>query len=72
MGLGLTLHKFLLKTDCKKCGKKTCLSFAIDLPKGKVHVADCPVLNQPEFLQRLYRVNQTSGIIRNISLRRKN
>ncbi len=35
MSMGLALHKLLPKTDCKKCGKKTCLAFAIDLAKGK-------------------------------------
>ena len=49
MGMGLTLHKFLPKTDCKKCGRKTCLAFAIDLSKGKCHLEDCPILDQPEF-----------------------
>ncbi len=49
VGLGLTLHKFLSKTDCQKCGKKTCLAFAIDLAKGKCHLENCPVLEQPEF-----------------------
>lgn len=49
MGLGLVLHKLLPQTDCQKCGKKTCLAFAIDLAKGKFHLEDCPCLDQPEF-----------------------
>jgi tetrahydromethanopterin S-methyltransferase subunit A len=49
MGLGLLLHKLLPQTDCQKCGKKTCLAFAIDLAKGKCHLKDCPYLEQPEF-----------------------
>ena len=49
VGLGLVLHKLLPQTDCQKCGKKTCLAFAIDLAKGKFHLEDCPHLNQPEF-----------------------
>jgi tetrahydromethanopterin S-methyltransferase subunit A len=49
MGTGLLLHKFLPKTDCKQCGKRTCLAFAIDLTKGKLHLGNCPFLNQPEF-----------------------
>jgi len=51
MGMGLTMHKLLPKTDCKQCGRKTCLAFAIDLAKGKCHLEDCPVLLQPEFAQ---------------------
>ncbi|HEX7365077.1 MAG TPA: (Fe-S)-binding protein [Dehalococcoidia bacterium] len=51
MGLGLVLHKLLPQTDCQKCGKKTCLAFAIDLAKGKLHLEDCPCLEQPEFTE---------------------
>jgi tetrahydromethanopterin S-methyltransferase subunit A len=49
MGMGLTLQKFLPNTNCKECGRRTCLAFAIDLAKGKAHLEDCPVLGQPEF-----------------------
>ncbi len=49
MGMGLTLHKLLPKTDCQKCGKRTCLAFAIDLGKGKTRLEECPLLDQPEF-----------------------
>jgi len=51
MGMGLVLHKLLPLTDCQKCGKKTCLAFAIDLAKGKLHLEDCPYLDQPEFAE---------------------
>ena len=51
MGLGLILHKLLPLTDCQKCSKKTCLAFAIDLAKGKLHLEDCPYLDQPEFAE---------------------
>jgi tetrahydromethanopterin S-methyltransferase subunit A len=49
MGIGLTLQKFLPNTNCKDCGRRTCLAFAIDLAKGKARLEDCPVLGQPEF-----------------------
>jgi tetrahydromethanopterin S-methyltransferase subunit A len=49
LGMGLTLLKLLPKTDCKKCGRRTCLAFAIDLAKGKCHLEECPILAQPEF-----------------------
>jgi tetrahydromethanopterin S-methyltransferase subunit A len=51
MSMGLVLHKLLPKTDCQKCGKKTCLAFAIDLAKGKCRLEDCPCLDQPEFAE---------------------
>ena len=49
MGTGLALHKLLPRTDCKKCGKRTCLAFAIDLAKGKSRLENCPILEKPEF-----------------------
>jgi len=49
MGMGLVLQKLLPKTNCQKCGKRTCLAFAIDLAKGKSRLEDCPILDQPEF-----------------------
>ena len=49
LDMGLVLHKFLPKTNCKKCGKRTCLAFAIDLAKGKCQIEECPFLDQPEF-----------------------
>lgn len=51
VGAGLALHKLLPKTNCQRCGRKTCLAFAIDLSKGKIHIEDCPVLDQPEFAE---------------------
>ncbi len=51
IGMGLAMHKLLPKTDCKKCNKRTCLAFAIDLSKGKCHLEDCPFLDQPEFAE---------------------
>jgi len=51
MGMGLVLHKLLPQTDCQKCGKKTCLAFAIDLAKGKCRLENCPYLDQPEFAE---------------------
>jgi tetrahydromethanopterin S-methyltransferase subunit A len=49
LNMGFILQKFLPKTDCRKCGKRTCLAFAIELAKGKCQPDECPILNQPEF-----------------------
>jgi len=46
---GFMLHKLLPKTNCRKCGKRTCLAFAIELAKGKCRLEECPILDQPEF-----------------------
>jgi ArsR family metal-binding transcriptional regulator len=49
LAMGLVLHKFLPKTNCKECGKRTCLAFAIELAKGKCQLEECPALDQPQF-----------------------
>lgn len=49
LAMGLVLHKFLPKTNCKTCGKRTCLAFAIDLAQGKCRLEECPILDQPDF-----------------------
>jgi tetrahydromethanopterin S-methyltransferase subunit A len=49
LAMGLVLHKLLPKTNCRKCGKRTCLAFAIELAQGKCHLEECPILDQPEF-----------------------
>ena len=49
LAMGLILHKFLPKTNCRECGKRTCLAFAIELARGKCRLEECPILDQPEF-----------------------
>jgi tetrahydromethanopterin S-methyltransferase subunit A len=46
---GLVLHKFLPRTNCRECGRRTCLAFAIELGQRKSRLEECPILNQPEF-----------------------
>ncbi|MDH4368080.1 MAG: hypothetical protein OEV57_08175 [Dehalococcoidia bacterium] len=48
LAAGLVLHKFLPKTNCRKCGRRTCLAFAIELAKGRCRLEECPILDQPE------------------------
>ncbi|MBM4444078.1 MAG: tetrahydromethanopterin S-methyltransferase subunit A [Chloroflexi bacterium] len=48
MGMGLAMNKFLPQTNCRECGRKTCLAFAIDLAKGKARLEECPPLGEPE------------------------
>ena len=44
MAVGPILQKFVPSTNCRKCGKPTCLAFAIDLAKGKAQLEDRPIL----------------------------
>ncbi len=43
---GLEIFKILPKTNCKKCGKPTCLAFAMQLAQKKVDLADCPDVSE--------------------------
>ena len=49
LAMGLVLLKFLPKTNCRECGRRTCLAFAIELAQGKCRLEECPILEQPEF-----------------------
>jgi len=39
---GLEIFKLLPKTNCKKCGKPTCLAFAMALAQKKAKLEECP------------------------------
>jgi tetrahydromethanopterin S-methyltransferase subunit A len=49
LAMGLVLHKFLPKTNCRECGRRTCLAFAIELGQRKCRLEECPFLDQPQF-----------------------
>ena len=39
---GLKIQKYLPKTNCKECGSKTCLAFAMKLAAKKADLSECP------------------------------
>ena len=39
---GLEIFKLLPKTNCKKCGRPTCLAFAMQLAQKKASLDECP------------------------------
>ncbi|GAB4331433.1 MAG: (Fe-S)-binding protein [Promethearchaeota archaeon] len=45
----LQVYKFLPKTNCKKCGKPSCMAFAISLLKGDATPDKCAEFNDPKF-----------------------
>lgn len=44
----LSLFARLPRTNCRECGRPTCLAFATDLRQGIACVDDCPPLAAPE------------------------
>lgn len=45
--MGFVLNRLLPGTNCKQCGKATCLAFAFDLAKKKMTIDGCPPLSRP-------------------------
>ena len=43
---GLEIFKLLPKTNCKKCGRATCLAFAMQLAQKKAELKDCPDVSE--------------------------
>ena len=43
---GLQIFKLLPKTNCKKCGKPTCLAFAMALAQKKAKLDECPDISE--------------------------
>src|SRR4030042_4769117 len=43
---GLEIFKLLPKTNCKKCGKPTCLAFAMALAQKRAKREECPYCSE--------------------------
>ena len=43
---GLDVFKLLPKTNCKKCGKPTCLAFAMQMAQKKASIDECPDVSE--------------------------
>lgn len=43
---GLDIFKLLPKTNCKKCGKPTCLAFAMAMAQKKANLDECPDVSE--------------------------
>ena len=43
---GLDIFKLLPKTNCKKCGKPTCLAFAMQMAQKKASIDECPDVSE--------------------------
>lgn len=40
----MKIYKLLPKTNCKECGKASCMAFAAELAKGTAKIEDCPFM----------------------------
>lgn len=48
----LKVYQLTPKTNCKLCGKSTCMAFAAELAKGSMKIEDCPPLTESKFLNQ--------------------
>ena len=60
----LEIYKLTPKTNCKQCGKETCMAFAMALGKGELQPEDCPPLGDPKFSAQLNQLKVLVGPIK--------
>lgn len=49
----MAIFKLLPQTNCKQCGEPTCYTFALKLVASQIKLADCPMIFEPEYTDRL-------------------
>ena len=54
----MTIHSLLPKTNCGKCGEKSCLAFAARLNKLEVTLGACPPLGEKQYAAGRVRLEQ--------------
>jgi ArsR family metal-binding transcriptional regulator len=48
----MALYKLLPQINCKQCGEPTCYTFALKLAAAQKHLADCPPLAEPRYVEK--------------------
>ena len=49
----MAVYNLLPKTNCRTCGQPTCFTFALKLVVSQVSVEACPLLSEPENVDKL-------------------
>jgi ArsR family metal-binding transcriptional regulator len=49
----MAVYKLLPQTNCKQCGEPTCFTFALKLAASQKQIADCPLLFEPPYAEKL-------------------
>ncbi|HMF29910.1 MAG TPA: (Fe-S)-binding protein [Candidatus Lokiarchaeia archaeon] len=60
----LEIYKLTPKTNCKQCGKETCMAFSMALAKGELQPEDCPPLLEPKFATQLQQLKVLLGTVK--------
>lgn len=61
----MEIYQLLPKTNCKECGKTTCMAFAVDLLARKFSADDCPPLVNEEKYKENY--DKLSGMFTDVA-----
>nr|WP_269850494.1 (Fe-S)-binding protein [Methanosarcina horonobensis] len=54
----MEIYQMLPKTNCKKCGKTSCMAFAVALMARELTPEDCPPLKEEPKYKESYEKNQ--------------
>ena len=49
----MAVYKLLPQTNCKQCGEPTCYTFALKLVASQKKIADCPILFESPYAEKL-------------------
>jgi len=52
----MAIFKLLPQTNCKQCGEPTCYTFALKLAAAQKKLANCPTLAEPQYAEKLARL----------------
>ena len=54
----MQVYQLTPKTNCKKCGKATCMAYAVELVKGILKLEDCPPLGEPKYSKQREKLEE--------------
>ncbi len=67
MANAMEIYQLLPRTNCKQCGKSTCMAFAAALLSGEMGVDDCPPLKEEEFKDNYNKLSELVAPVGNAS-----
>ncbi|WP_340817943.1 (Fe-S)-binding protein [Methanolobus sp. WCC4] len=64
----MEIYQLLPKTNCKECGKSTCMAFAVDLLGRKVKVDDCtPLVNETKHKDNYAKLSEMFASVKDVT-----
>ncbi|MFP4655831.1 MAG: (Fe-S)-binding protein [Methanohalobium sp.] len=58
MANAMEIYQLLPKTNCKKCGKSTCMAFATALLSGELKLDDCPEILEDKYSDNYEKLSE--------------